>query len=552
MERSTEATAEDGNERRPKYSLTDSSDLLPLQNEHRTYVRQGNVIRSASAFAIAICVAMLGANGWSIYHTRSQEIEQVKIANENLVAGVTQRLEASLSEVDHVLNILKFELERVNSTPATLDHLQPLLVNLVAQMSQLKGLFVYSKEGKWIGSSEATWDPHLNNSDRDYFQFHRQNPSSGTRIGTPIVSRSSGEWVIPMTKRLVDPDGNFDGVVSATLSVTHLQDMLAMFHIGQAGAIAVSLQGADTTHILVRRPSVAEYGGRAPGTGWLQAHFRTARSGTIEGISPVDGVQRLFSFEHTPSFPVLVTVALSHDEILTQWRNASYVQSLWVLLVCAAFGIAGAYLVRSIRERVQAESGLRALRNKLAAANERLAHLALYDGLTGLLNRRYFDKRLSHAFAQAHLHGGSPALLMIDVDNFKSYNDSFGHPQGDECLKAVASAVAGVSLHKGAVSARYGGEEFVVLLPASDSTDARQTGEAIRAAVAELKLPHLAFGLGLVSVSVGAAIANPAEEGTPAALLKAADEALYMAKHRGRNQVCLAGDASEVALAFAL
>ena len=174
---------------------------------------------------------------------------------------------------------------------------------------------------------------------------------------------------------------------------------------------------------------------------------------------------------------------------------------------------------------------------------QELLERSLRDGLTSVWNRRAFDERLAEAWRVASRNGRPLAVLMIDVDHFKAYNDSLGHPAGDECLRLVAAALGGGVLRAASLLARYGGEEFVALLAEADAVGARAVGERLRQAVLALALPHPASSAGgLVSVSIGAASHRPGEGGSAEALMAAADAALYRAKQRGRDRVVVDGD----------
>jgi len=178
----------------------------------------------------------------------------------------------------------------------------------------------------------------------------------------------------------------------------------------------------------------------------------------------------------------------------------------------------------------------------LEALNLRLANLAAEDSLTGLGNRRQFDEALAMAWAQAARRGDCLSLLMVDVDHFKAYNDALGHPEGDRCLQVVA-ATLGATLRRAVdLVCRYGGEEFVVLLPGTDADGALLLAERLREAVLQRRLPHPGEGAGVVSISLGVAMAWPApgHAGGAEALLADADGALYQAKQLGRNRSVVA------------
>jgi diguanylate cyclase (GGDEF)-like protein/PAS domain S-box-containing protein len=186
-------------------------------------------------------------------------------------------------------------------------------------------------------------------------------------------------------------------------------------------------------------------------------------------------------------------------------------------------------------------SARKAIEDDLAEATRRLQALASQDSLTGLANRRAFDDALDREFLRAKRDDFCIALLMIDVDRFKAFNDSYGHPRGDECLRLIARAISRAVRRPGDLAARYGGEEFCVLLPGSDEAGAAAIAARIRRSVLQLKIEHCASELGIVSISVGAAACGPVtSDRAPDSLVREADRALYLAKKGGRNAIVLA------------
>jgi diguanylate cyclase (GGDEF)-like protein len=174
---------------------------------------------------------------------------------------------------------------------------------------------------------------------------------------------------------------------------------------------------------------------------------------------------------------------------------------------------------------------------ELVATNDRLTVMASIDMLSGLANRRGFQSRLDFEWMRAQQYGSELSLLMIDVDHFKLFNDTYGHPEGDACLSRLGETLAGIAADTLGFAGRYGGEEFCLLLPNTDSNRALEIGETVRAAVQNLAMPHITSLHQTVTVSVGVASARPDETQRPGDLIEAADAALYAAKHRGRNAV---------------
>jgi diguanylate cyclase (GGDEF)-like protein len=178
---------------------------------------------------------------------------------------------------------------------------------------------------------------------------------------------------------------------------------------------------------------------------------------------------------------------------------------------------------------------------EMVAANTRLTVLASVDAVSGLANRHGFDNRLDAEWLRAQETQRPLGALMIDVDHFKQYNDRYGHPEGDVCLRRIGDLLAHVAADTNGFAARYGGEEFLVLLPGTDADDVTAIGERICAMVQGLKIPHLVTDIGVVTVSVGATTVTPEHGQRPARLINAADAGLYAAKRRGRNQVVTHG-----------
>lgn len=174
---------------------------------------------------------------------------------------------------------------------------------------------------------------------------------------------------------------------------------------------------------------------------------------------------------------------------------------------------------------------------ELEEANRKLELLSSTDGLTGLANRRRFDEVLANELRRAIRSGTHLALIMLDVDFFKKYNDRYGHQAGDECLRKVARALQAGCHRAGDLVARYGGEEFVLIAADTDMAGALVLAEMLRRAVETLGLPHGESELGRITISVGVAAVKPEADQTTDRLLQMADRAMYRAKAQGRNRV---------------
>ena len=174
---------------------------------------------------------------------------------------------------------------------------------------------------------------------------------------------------------------------------------------------------------------------------------------------------------------------------------------------------------------------------------EKLETLATEDGLTGLANRRRFDERLLEESGRAHRERRPLALLMIDLDHFKEFNDEYGHLAGDDCLRTIASILARQAKRTTDLAARYGGEEFAVLLPDTDAAGCERIGQGILREIRKVAMPHrLNPPSGMVTASIGGAVVRPGADKSAdqASLIAAADRALYAAKNGGRDRLVMA------------
>jgi diguanylate cyclase (GGDEF)-like protein/PAS domain S-box-containing protein len=201
-------------------------------------------------------------------------------------------------------------------------------------------------------------------------------------------------------------------------------------------------------------------------------------------------------------------------------------------------------VVRDISERKRAEK-------QLQDAYQAVAALAETDALTRLANRRKFDQYLTTEWRRCMREHTPISLLMIDADYFKTYNDTYGHTRGDSVLKQIAEAARDVVTRPGDLVARFGGEEFSVVLPNTDNEGAKKIADELCAAVRNRQLPHSSNPIGFLTLSIGYATLVPTFGHHAVNLIEAADQALYVAKHNGRNQVCngtALGNAAEVVI----
>ncbi|AYF87975.1 sensor domain-containing diguanylate cyclase [Pseudomonas sp. JS3066] len=482
------------------------------------------------AYALLL-LAGLGAilmNLAQVLDSKQVYLREADKANANLAYSIAQHGQESIKEADIILGGLVNLLERGESSPETINQ---LLVTYKQRASQLAGLFVYDAEGRWLYYTNPPPANDANNSDRAYFQHHLHSVSRDTEVSNPIRSRSTGEWILPVSRRFNDRDGRFAGVVLATIRIDHFREFYKHFDMGVQGSLLVAMN--DGT-IVYRRPETSGATGESmAGSYMFQSDLKRSPVGLGASISVLDGVDRIYAYRALDHFPLVVAVSMSRQEVLAEWGRKTAVVACLVAMLVLALILVGGGLATRMRKRMAAAQSI-------ARENRELFRLANRDSLTGISNRRQFDQALQVEYHRAATVGSPLALVMIDVDFFKAYNDRYGHQAGDVCLKAVGDVLRRFKVRAGDTVARYGGEEFAVLLPHTDVAGARLVAERIRQAVYEQGLVHSGNPFGVVTVSVGAHSEVPAQDDRPEHLLEQADAALYRAKSGGRNRVCLA------------
>ena len=494
----------------------------------------------ARVFVGVVCLALVAIDGWRSWNARAERLLEMERATFNLARAMAQQADDSIKAADTSVAELVERIEVDGLGEAALARLHGRMVAQVANLPQLSGLFAYDEQGRWLVNSRPLLNATLNNADREYFRHHRAHPGRAAHVGLPVVSRSTGQWIIPVSRRIDKPGGGFGGVVLATVDLDYFRRFYQSLDLGRHGAVA--LLNNDGV-LLLRRPfDDATIGQDLRGSNLYGAFMPQRLAGSASLLSPLDGQVRLNSYRPLQHYPLFVTAALSRDEMLAQWRRDTFLHSLGVVLLAAMLGLFGQRLVRQIGLRERAEGELGAARDALEQVNRTLERQAMQDGLTGLANRRQFDVTLGNEFSRAMRYQHLLAFVMVDVDYFKQYNDEYGHSKGDDCLRAVCAQIRALTPKRpGDLTARYGGEELAILLPDTDLAGAHAVAERVRAAIEALQLPHAASPFGVVTISAGVATLMPQRDVHLAGMLvDAADQALYTAKSDGRNRVARA------------
>lgn len=499
-------------------------------------VRGGTVFRLTVSFMLVVVLAFLAVEGWRMWRDYRSAFDSARDSVTNLARATAQHAEDAIRQVDVVTGTLGERVEGDGLQNINVPRIHKLLVQQSKIMPQLHGLFIYGADGQWIVTDKETTPEPVNNADRDYFQYHRTHEDKNVRIGEVVKSRSTNDLIIPISRRLNNLDGSFAGVLLGTIKASYFVDYYGDFKIDDKGALVLAMRNGT---ILVRRPFIASVVGKSLADSEIfKRYLPNASQGIAEVKAVVDDTERLYGYRALTTYPLVVEAGLSRDSIIAPWRR-DLLKTGWVLVVLiGVLAVFGLIVLSQLRQRMVTE-------RKLRRAHQAMRDMALTDSLTGLGNRRRLDTALPEQIRLAARQGSTLSLIMLDVDYFKRYNDSYGHAAGDDCLGAVGTAIQQAVKRPGDLAVRYGGEEFTVLLPNTDGAGAAQVAEEILQAIRALDIEHCAHPLGKVTASAGITTARPSFESvTPASLIKAADALLYVAKHQGRNRWCCANEPS--------
>ena len=391
---------------------------------------------------------------------RRGEEELARQTLENLASGIDADISRNIELYDLSLravasNLVMPEIKHVSKE---IRHL--ILFDHAATAKHFGAIQVFDARGK-LAIDASSFDPvQEDRSDEEYFLAHRDKPDAGLFISRPMLHR--GAYAIVLSRRITDADGSFGGVVAGSIRFSYFHELFGRLSLGADDVISVFRR--DGT-VIMRTPFDLDVIGhnlsQAPGVN----RVLTEPGGSYSRPSVVDGIARLFVWRNGGS-PLVVQVGKPWSSILRLWRTeATRVGAIMTALILFVVGTA-LFLAREIGRRAQAE--------------DKLEELATTDALTGLKNRRKFDTEIDMEWRRAARNKTPVALLMIDADHFKSYNDTFGHQAGDQVLVGIAICISDTVRRAGDCPARVGGEEFAVLLPGLSAIDAFGLAENIR------------------------------------------------------------------------
>ncbi|KWV53332.1 diguanylate cyclase [Bradyrhizobium macuxiense] len=446
---------------------------------------------------------------------RRGEEELARQTLENLASGIDADISRNIELYDLSLRAVASNLETPETSNVSKEVRHLILFDHAASAKHFGAIQVFNADGN-LTIDAASLDPQPENRrDEEYFTVHRDHPDVGLFISRPMLHR--GAYAIVLSRRITGAGGQFLGVVVGSVRFSYFHDLFGRLNLTPGDTITVLR--SDRT-IIMRTPFDLDVIGKTlPDTaGWTRERLK--EGSWFAGKGPIDTTPRLY-VRRTGASPLHVVVGKPLASIFNLWRTeAIRIGAIMAALIVFVLSTA-LFLAREIGRRADAE--------------DRLEEMATTDALTGLRNRRKFDAEIELEWRRAIRHGVPIALMMIDADHFKAYNDTYGHQAGDQVLVGIAICISDAVRRAGECAARFGGEEFAVLLPGTDAIEAFKTAEMIRA-----KVEQWCEGEIITTVSIGVASMKPVVGQQWGDLVEAADKALYAAKANGRNQSVLA------------
>ncbi|MEN5140210.1 sensor domain-containing diguanylate cyclase [Pseudomonas juntendi] len=471
---------------------------------------------------LSSCLAVLAIVG-IVSYLLARERDSVELSAERAANNIVQLIESDILRnvelYDQSLQGLIWAVGR-KELPQIPGPLRQRLLFNEAFIDRKRGDVLWlDQQGNVVGDSTSSVPRQANFGDTGVFKAHQQNANLGLLVGPPFKAKLGGlEWSISFSRRISGPHGEFAGLAAGALRLSYFSELFKRLDIGDDSSI--NLFNADG-QLLARQPSHLQ--DPLIGTNYAERpNFKrilSEQSGSFTARSATSGKPRMYTFARVAQLPLIVLVVHSADEVFQSWRRTAILVSAATGVLCVGILWLTFLLGRELRRRHDAEQGL--------------ATLAATDSLTGLANRRRLDQVLRQEWARAQRNRKPLALLMVDVDHFKAFNQRHGHAGGDHALREVAKTIEACIRRPADLAARYGGEEFQVVLPETDLAGAQLLAERIRASVEALA--PFADDAHSVTVSIGIGLSGSQHD--LSRVLGAADEALYRAKAKGRNRV---------------
>ncbi|WLI77354.1 sensor domain-containing diguanylate cyclase [Kosakonia sp. H02] len=491
--------------------------------------------RSITFFMVALLVAGVATSTWTLTRSWERAVSDIERDAINLSVSQARQAEDTFLQAELVLRDIRRNLS------ADTVNLDTYLAELKSRLPQLHGLFVYDAQGNMKATSFGKIPLMSNNSDREYFVYHRRNGHGGIHIGHVIRSRSTGDLVIPVSLRISDASGGFAGVLLATVNIDYFRHFYAYFELQNRDLLA--LINIDGSALYVRPYGDEVINRNLSSSPLFTRELAKKDRGNATWVSTLDHVERTYGFARLERYPLVVAAGYDKPALWENWLKDSLPDLVLNAMLLLGTLLMGSIVFRQVRLNVRNQTELAMLRDELTSINHTLQLMALADGLTGLANRRQLDLFLSTSLKASAITQKPVALIMIDIDYFKRYNDFYGHVAGDNCLRRVGEIIQKLKLRQSDLIARYGGEEFAIILPDTGPEAALSVARQAVAAVHNAQIPHVNTSgpESIVTISAGCYSIIADQNFDDAIRLKeGADKALYQAKIEGRNRAVAA------------
>ncbi|HEY8332877.1 MAG TPA: sensor domain-containing diguanylate cyclase [Tardiphaga sp.] len=473
---------------------------------------------SAKLLILSSLVTILGFSavcGTVMFDMRRGQEELARQTSENLATTIDSDIGRIIELYDLSLRAVVTGMLMPEFSTMSKPLRQLVLFDHAASASHFGAIQVFDAKGNLVIDAASLDPPPENRADEQFFKVHRGDGEAGLYISKPMLHR--GVYSIVFSRRITDAEGGFAGVVVGAIRFTYFHELFDRLRLDADDTISVIRKDGM---VLMRTPFDLDIVGHGFSEGPIVRRLLVERSGVAWAAGSHDGIPRLYVWRNGGKHLVVV-VGKSESNIYGLWQKQALRIGAIMLGLIGFVGGVSLFLAREISRRARAEG--------------RLEELATTDALTGLRNRRKFDTEIETEWRRAIRQSGTLALLLIDADYFKQFNDAFGHQAGDQALKAIADCIQRSATRAGDCAARYGGEEFAVLLPGISATEALVVAERIRRRVSALPADP-----GSLTVSIGVASMTPLVTMNHSELVEAADKALYAAKDLGRNQSMIA------------
>ncbi|MCG8911084.1 MULTISPECIES: diguanylate cyclase [unclassified Pseudomonas] len=467
-------------------------------------------------FLLAVLASLLA--GWHMLQMKQDALAYAHATGKNTLLLVEREFHRDLDVHAQTLLTLSNVITGPTTPALSQQVLQELVEGHAAGSVQSGTLVVTDARGELLADLNHAGESSRDLSMREYFTSARDNPGRLLLSHPFMPSYPRSSTSTALSRAVLDKDGQFVGVVAAIKELQHMESFVRDLDLGKHGVITIRL--LDGT-VLAQWPHDPT---RAHGDE-VDTFREFVDSGRNDYFRQQNGTSNAYwrGYRRIGDYQAVVSVELCREAILNTWTARTLITSGLLVAINAATIFFAYRLTRDLRRRDAKESHLR--------------NQADTDPLTGLHNRRWFDEKSHREWHRRRAGDGNLAVLMMDIDQFKAYNDHYGHPRGDLALVSVAHLVSQGCQREDDGAARYGGEEFVVILPGCDTAAAATVAESIRRSVEEAALPHEKGARGIVTISVGVASTSCTQAGSIEALIAAADANLYKAKEGGRNRV---------------